>query len=87
MTPFERATAERDRLDRAAKAAGLALATFPTEGPLGLTPDHVKASTLRQEECGQELRRVCRLGRARRHEHHELRDVATFKRFKLMDQP
>jgi hypothetical protein len=40
---FEEADAESTRLEQEVSAAGAVLRAFPT-GPMGLTPDHVKAT-------------------------------------------
>jgi hypothetical protein len=41
---FEEARAIRDRREAEARAAGDALKAFPKDGPMGLTPDHIKFS-------------------------------------------
>lgn len=42
--PFEDAKAERDLIQKEVDAAGAVLRTFPKGGPLGLTPDAVRAT-------------------------------------------
>lgn len=41
---FEAAKAMHDRLDAEVARTSAALKAFPNDGPMGLTPDHVKAS-------------------------------------------